>query len=259
MNAPFDGFWQVLFDDPDEDVVEFRETTIALRQSGCWIYAGGHFMELWADKHTEPLMMWPPDTETASRLFRTHRAVAGYTTWQEDGDAFVVEHHPEMSVQPALVGQPYRMRLRIEGDAAIAEPLGDRLRVPGQWRRLSGRGSSPLAGAWASEDPDGERWLYIVTAGHYGVMRSDNGKAAPEHGGPITDEEAATLVTSRSMNAGAHLLGSRTFDHWPMFASTSGYSAGKHPTFYLKELNADDFVMTFDPSDEDGTRWSRRR
>ena len=258
MDAPFDGFWQVLSDDPEEDIIEFRETTIAVRESGCWIYAGGQYMELWAAKHNEPIAAWPPDTATASRLFRTHRALAGRMGWQQDGDAFIVEHHPEMSVQPALDGQRYRMRLRIQGDTALAEPLDDSLRAPARWRRLSGRGSSALAGAWESADPDGERWLYTVTAGHYGVMRSDRGEAAPAHGGQLTDEEAANLFTSRSMNAGAHLLGSRTFDHWPMFASTGGYGAGKHPTFYLKELNPDDFVMTFDPRDEDGARWVRR-
>jgi hypothetical protein len=258
MDAPFDGFWQVLFDDPDEDVVEFGETTIAVRESGCWIYAGGQYMELWADKQNEPITAWPPDEATASRLFRSHRALAGRVTWREDGDAFLVEHHPEMSVQPALLGQPYRTRLRIQGDGALAEPLDDSLRAPARWRRLSGRGSSPLAGAWSSEEPEGQRWLYTVTAGHYGVMRSDSGEAAPRDARQPTDAEAANLFTSRSMNAGSHLLASRTFDHWPMFASTGGYGAGKHPTFYLKELDADSFVMTFDPRDEDGTRWFRR-
>ncbi len=259
MDAPFDGFWQVLFDDPDEDVVEFGDTTIPVRESSCWIYAGGQYMELWADKHNEPITAWPPDEATASRLFRTHRALAGGATWREDGDGFLVEHHPEMSVQPALDGRPYRTRLRIEGDRAFAEPLDDSLRAPARWRRLSGRGSLPLAGAWRSEDAEGQLWLYTVTAGHYGVMRSDIGEAAPPHGRQPTDEEAANLFTSRSMNAGSHLLGSQTFDHWPMFASTAGYGAGKHPTFYLKELNRDDFVMTFDPRDDDGTRWFRRR
>ena len=258
MDAPFDGFWQVLFDDPDEDVVEFGETTIAVRESGCWIYAGGQYMELWADKHNEPITAWPPDEATASHLFRTHRAMAGRATWHQDGDAFLVEHQPEMSVEPALDGHPYRMRLRVEGDTAIASPLDDKLRAPARWRRLSGRGSSPLAGAWWSEDADGQRWLYTVTAGHYGVMRSDRGEAAPPPGRPATVEEAAKLFTSRSMNAGSLLLAARTFDHWPMFASTGGYGAAKHPTFYLQELNADNFVMTFDSRDENATRWFRR-
>jgi hypothetical protein len=258
VDAPFDGFWQVLFDDPDEEVAEFRDTTIAVRESSCWIYAGGQYMELWADKRNVPLEAWPPDQATAARLFRTHRALAGRATWHEGQDGFVVEHHPEMSVQPALEGRPYRMRLQIAGDTAFAEPLDDSLRGPAHWRRLSGRGSSSLAGAWWSEDTDGQRWLYTVTAGHYGVMRSDKGDAAPPSGGEPTDEEAANLVTSRSMNAGAHLLASRTFDHWPMFASTPSYGAGKHPTFYLRDLLQDEFVMAFDRSGEDVTRWFRR-
>lgn len=259
MDAPFDGFWQVLFEDPDEDVVPFGETTIAVREAACWIYAGGHYMELWVEKGNDPITTWPPDDAMASRLFQAHRALAGRAVWHEDGDGFIVEHLPEMSVQPALDGQSYRMRLRIDGETAFAQPLDDPLRLPGQWRRLSGRGSSPLAGAWASVDADGQRWLYTVTAGHYGVMRSDAGEATPAERGQPTDAEAARLFTSRSMNAGAHLLGARTFDHWPMFASTAGYGARKHPTFYLKELDADSFVMTFDPRDEDGTRWLRRR
>jgi hypothetical protein len=117
---------------------------------------------------------------------------------------------------------------------------------------LSGPGSSPLAGVW--ESVDDERYLYAVTAAHYGIMRTS---VPPTGGDPTNDLEAARLFRERSLNAGALLLASRTFDHWPMFGSTAGYEVAKHPTFYLRDLTADSFTMVFDPSDADASIWRR--
>ena len=89
-------------------------------------------------------------------------------------------------------------------------------------------------------------------------MRSDRGEATPSHRGPPTQAEARLLVSSRSMNAGAHLLASGTFDHWPMFSHTAGYSVKKHPTFYIRDLTAAEFSLSFVARDEDADTWVRR-
>lgn len=77
MGRSIEGFWQVVIEDPTEDIIDAEDTTIAVRAAGCWIYAGGHFMELWAQKDRAIISDWPPNETTAARILHTNRALAG--------------------------------------------------------------------------------------------------------------------------------------------------------------------------------------
>ncbi len=47
MANPWEGFWQILSDSEDEDVVPFKNTTIAVRKAlGFVVFARRHFMEI---------------------------------------------------------------------------------------------------------------------------------------------------------------------------------------------------------------------
>jgi hypothetical protein len=251
-----DGFWQLLVEDEAERVEPLRNTTIAVRTAGCRVYAGGRYMEFRAEKERPFPADWPPTDEEAVRMFRTHVARFGSFTCADDRDAFVVDHRPELAVDPRHLSGRYRLRFRLEGDEAATESADGDTGDDGRWRRLSGRGSSPLAGAWESVG-EGERFVYLVTAGHYGVMRVEHHGVDTAAAGPNSDAGAARLFEARSLNAGAHLLASRTFDHWPMFASTAGYEIRKHPTFWLKRIAIDEFEMSFGPDDEASGVWRR--
>ena len=256
MDDRLDGFWQVLFEDDDEDVRAVGTGTLAIREAGCWIYAGDRYMEFHAEKERVVPAAYPPTEQEAAAMFRTHRAVFGTWTAEDDGDRLVVTHRPEFAVDPRMEGNAYEHTVLINGDTAeirrgSAGGGGPTLR----WRRLSGRGSSPLAGAWQTGD-ETDRWSYLVTAGHYGVMRADLSVLAdwPRDAEP-SDPEAAAFFEARSLNAGAHLLARRTVDHWPMYGSTTAYEMRKHPTFYLPSISADEIQMSFGPDDEPGRWW----
>jgi hypothetical protein len=261
MDAWFDGFWQLLFDDPDEDIRPAGRTTMAVRRSGCRIYAGGHYMELLADKDRPLAEAYPPPTADAAQMLRTHRATGGRFTWKADGDSAIVDHVPLMAVNPRDMA-PFQLTIsraaNDDANATVAQAL-EHVLPEERWRRLSGRGHSPLAGVWWADGTD-EQWMYVVCEGHYGVMRVETDAAAAglDLAADLTtdDEQAAAFFAARSLNAGAHMLASRTFDHWPMFASTHGY-AGKHPTFYLASLSADEMRLTFAKDNEAAEAWRR--
>jgi hypothetical protein len=47
MANPWEGFWQILSDSEDEDVVPFKNTTIAVRKTlGFVVFTRRHFMEI---------------------------------------------------------------------------------------------------------------------------------------------------------------------------------------------------------------------
>ncbi len=254
--TPIDGFWQLLVEDDAERVEPLRNTTVAVRAAGCRVYAGGYYMEFRAEKERPFAAGWPPTDEEAVGMFRTHLAHFGSFSCADDSGIVVADHRPELAVDPRHVRAPYRLAFHLEGDEAVTESADGNADGHGRWRRLSRRGSSALAGAWESVD-EGERFVYLVTAGHYGVMRVEQDRAATADADPETDAGAARLFEARSLNAGAHLVASRTLDHWPMFASTAGYEIRKHPTFWLKRIAADEFEMSFGPDDESSGTWRR--
>ncbi|MDQ3879835.1 MAG: lipocalin-like domain-containing protein [Chloroflexota bacterium] len=257
MDRSIEGFWQVIFDDADEGVRPLGTGTLAVREAACWIYVGDRYMEFRAHKDRVVPERYPPSQQEAAAMFRSHRAVAGRYVARRDGASLLVSHEPDIAVDPRMEATRYEHAVELDGDTATAHVLssdgtrGEQYR----WRRLSGRGSSPLAGGWETGD-EMDRWMYLVTAAHYGVMRADLSVLAdwPRTLSP-SDDEAAAFFAARSLNAGAHLLAAKTMDHWPMYGSTTGYEMRKHPTFWLPEIGRDEFLMSFAPEDDAGRWW----
>jgi len=238
VTSPWVGFWQVMYDDSDDEIVPYPAlyTTMSLRRSGFSAYTEAHFIELRAAANRRPAVGWPPTDDERQAWHDTISVSTGTCAWRQSPGGWRVEHrpddtgggmHPLPTVRPAT----------LEGD--IATVGGER------WRRLSGGGSSPLAGAWR-QDQSGERWTYLVTAGHYAVVRS-----ALDRGPSDKDRVGA--------NAGARVEAGRSFDHWP-FITTNGVGSmdgRKHETFRVTHVESESFSAGFASDGSDAVPWRR--
>ncbi|HVP22853.1 MAG TPA: hypothetical protein VMS77_02930 [Conexivisphaerales archaeon] len=60
MVRPWEGFWPVLYDPADEDVVPFGNTTIAVRKVlGLIVFTWSHFMEIGVSGKCQGPVGWP--------------------------------------------------------------------------------------------------------------------------------------------------------------------------------------------------------
>ena len=254
---PWEGFWQVLYDSTDEEVVSFRDTTMAVRPAlGFSILTSGIFMELRATGRRQPPKEWPPTKREIVSMLREFSATAGPGRWEETHGHWRGEHTITMASDPRLEGGAARLDLRIDGDHALCEKTTRDRQVRERWRRLSGPGVTPLAGAWRSGDSDSP-WLYVVTAGHYGVMNTSVDRPQrPAHRDEWSDSEVLALRDGFGANAGARLETDGTFDHWPMLGNLAGYEVRKHETFRVEEVHPDRFTA-FLPPFEEGQEWRR--
>jgi len=164
-----------------------------------------------------------------------------------------------MANDPRLEATTIQSSLEFDGDRCLCHRnLPEGKRHTTTWRRLSGAGTSDLSGGWETEGRD-ERWMYLVTAGHYGVMRVGAARPrTPSHGKEFSDEEIFALSEGFGANAGARLETSLTFDHWPMIGNgASGYEAQKHPTFRIDSHEKDRIVLSIPLWVETGEAWHR--
>lgn len=259
MARPWEGFWQVLYDDVDEDIVPFRDTTTALRTAqGFSIYTRTHFMEIRVDGMRHPPAAWPPTRSEAIAMLRAFFACAGPCAWREVVDGWRGDQAIIMASDPRIEGNAIHCSLEMEGDRGRCQRvLPDGTQVSETWRRLSGAGASPLAGAWESGGPD-DLWMYLVTAGHYGVIRTTSARPkAPSQGEEFSDAEAYALWEGFGANAGARLETAETFDHWPMIGQVAGYEVRKHETFRIDLVEDDRFIATLSPDEEPDEGWRR--
>jgi hypothetical protein len=260
MTEPWEGFWQVLSDSVDEEVVPFRNTTIALRHALEFVVlTRSHFMEIGQlEKRPGPFDR-PPTQQEAVTLFRSFRAFAGRCNWRKGEGGWLVDESVTMASDPRLEGTTIQSRLEFDGDRCLCHRNpSDGKQQSMAWRRLSGAGTSDLAGAWETGGQD-ERWIYLVTAGHYGVMRVSVARPrTPSHGKEFSDDEIFALSEGFGANAGARLETSRTFDHWPMIGNGAlGYEARKHPTFRIESREKDRIVLSIPLRAETGEAWHR--
>lgn len=259
MSGQGDGYWQVLYDGPEEEIVEFRNTTTAIRAAvGFSVFAGGHFLELRSVSPRRPPEGWPPTREEAIAMLRNFSAHAGDTTWQEESDRLVAESLITMASDPRLEGTMVRHILDVDGDFCRCQrTMEDGSSVTESWRRLSGSGTTPLAGAWESGDTD-DLWMYLVTQGHYGVIRTSSDRPRmPADGVDFGDDEVFALWEGFGANAGARLETDGSFDHWPMLAQVAGYEIRKHETFRLITVEDDRFVAILPPYEKPDEGWRR--
>lgn len=191
-------------------------------------------------------------------MLRDFSAYAGDSTWQEEKGRWTGESVVTMADDPRLEGTMIRHILDIEGDACRCEKtMEDGSSATETWRRLSGAGNTPLAGAWESGDPD-DLWMYLVTAGHYGVIRTSSDRPrAPANGEEFSDDEVFALWEGFGANAGARLETVGSFDHWPMLAQVAGYEVRKHETFRMITVEDDRFVAILPPYEEPDEGWRR--
>lgn len=257
--GPWQGFWQVLYEPADEEIVEFRNTTTAIRAAlGFVILTGSHFMEVRSTAARRPPEGWPPTREEAIAMFRDFSAHAGDSTWQEQQGRWVAESAITMAADPRLEGTMVRHVLEIDGEICRCEwTMEDGRSATETWRRLSGAGTTPLAGAWESGDQE-DLWVYLVTQGHYGVIRTSSDRPrAPANGDEYSDEELFAIWERFGANAGARLETERSFDHWPMLGQVAGYEIRKHETFRLGRVETGRFVAFLPPYEDQGEEWRR--
>lgn len=254
MTNPWQGFWQVLYDDAGADIRPHRDTTTALRPaSGFSIYTERYVMHIRVNGPREPPSGWPPTREERIAWMRPFRACASTCEW--DGtkatETVILASDPRIEGSMPTLSADFDDDLtRIDGTIAGSD-------VREQWRRLSGPGRSALDGAWESSDGT-ERWLYLATAGHYGTMRANaERQREPANGREFDDSELFQQTEDFGANAGARLETLTTLDAWPMVSQVAAYDTSKHPTFRLDVVERDRTNMSMPPMFETGNDWHR--
>ena len=237
-NAPMVGFWQVLASEQHEDTLPFRGTTTTERAgSGFTLYTQGYYMDVRILSMRKPPAGHPPSEDELTRMFQSIRAAAGRCAWTTTGDGWVVEHTPiAQSHPPSYV----RSRSMTPDGAGVVATGADG--ETERWRRLSGPGSSPLSGVWESGEPP-DRWLYMATDGHYGLLH--------------TDLTVPPSPLSFSINMGARLETAGGFDHCPMLSQVYGYDVRKHESFKLEGVEQDRFFASIPTFPFPAAEWAR--
>ncbi len=254
MTERTDGFWQVVYDEPDEIIAyPALYTTMSLRRFGCAIYVDGHFIQIRTEAGRRPPVGWPGSADEAVSYFRTSIAFGGRAT-RHGSD---IHHELTMAGDPRTEGSTLTWSMTIDGDRASVEAsMPDGSKSHETWRRLSGAGTQPLAGAWECQTAT-DRWLWLVAAGHYGIIREDNERASvPE--GNLTDDQILVLARGYGANAGAQISTAQSFDNWPMVgANAAGFEARKHETFRIVSAVDNLLVLSLFPDGSAATEWHR--
>src|ERR1043166_31249 len=104
MPKPWEGFWQILRD-ADEEVVPFRNTTIAVRAAlDFMVFTRNHFMEMGVTKKRQGPAGWPPTEPEAVAMLRAFYAYAGRCHWQKRDGNWIAEQQITMASEPRLEG-----------------------------------------------------------------------------------------------------------------------------------------------------------
>lgn len=254
MTEPWQGFWQVLYDAEVPEIRQHAYTTTALRsKSGFSVYTERYVMHIRVDGRRDLPVGWPPTREERIEWMRPFRACASTCTW--DGTTAV--ETIILASDPRIEGNKSTLNVEFDDDLAQVEGTIAGIDVREDWRRLSGPGRSALDGAWESFDGS-QRWLYVATAGHYGVMRANPERLrSPATGQSFSDDELFQQSEDFGANVGARLETRTTLDAWPMVAQVAGYDANKHPTFRLDVIERDRANMSMPPMFETGDDWHR--
>jgi hypothetical protein len=144
---------------------------------------------------------YPPTEQEAAASMRQFQAYAGRCEWSERDGGLVVQEQILMASDPRLEERIIQSRLQIDGEGCRrVGKLPNGRELTENWRRLSGPGTSPLAGAWETRSGD-DWWMYLATAGHYGVFRvASTRPRTPAKGEEFSDAELYALL----MGFGAH-------------------------------------------------------
>jgi hypothetical protein len=106
MANSLEGFWQILSDSDDEDVVPFKNNTIAVRKAlGFVVFTRRHFMEISVLGKRPVVAGYPPTEREAAASMRLFHAYAGRCEWSEEDDVLMVEEQILMASDPRLEGR----------------------------------------------------------------------------------------------------------------------------------------------------------
>jgi hypothetical protein len=237
---PWEGFWQITSTIKAEETFSFRGTTTTERAGiGFLLYTEKYFMEMRITGMRQPPSGQPPTDAETEAMFDSFECSVGQCSWRQAEDGWQVAHEPIVASHPTRLSSGPR-RLVSEGSEFLLVSSGGS--EPERWRRLTGAGNSPLSGVWESGEPSG-RWLYLTTAGHYGVLYADQ----------TTDPTPHTF----SANMGARLETDHSFDHWPMLSQTFGYDTQKHMSFKLETVEPNAFVSSIPTTSYPPDHWRR--
>ena len=201
---------------------------------------------------------YPPTQQEAAASMRQFQAYAGRCEWSEEEGSLLVHEKIQMASDPRLEGRTIQSKLHLDTDRCHRMgKLPNGGETTENWRRLSGPGTSPMAGAWESRSGD-DWWMYLATAGHYGVFRvASNRPRAPSKGEEFSDAELYALLMGFGAHAGARLETTRTFDHWAMIGYMAGGEERKHPTFRIESVKENEVVFSIPHRVEKGEVWRR--
>ena len=114
-----------------------------------------------------------------------------------------------------------------------------------------------MAGAWERKAGD-DWWIYLATAGHYGVMRVASGRPkTPSNEREFSEVEEYALLKGFGGHVGARLETRRTFDHWAMIGYLAGGEERKHPTFRLESVKENEDTFSIPHRVESPQVWHR--
>src|SRR6266581_6232553 len=167
-----------------------QEYCAVRKKLGFVVFTRRHFMEISVVGKRPVAERYPPTEQEAAASMRQFQAYAGRCDWSEEDGRLLVHEKILMASDPRLEGSVIQSRLRLDADRCHRTgklPKGGELTE--NWRRLSGPGTSPLAGAWETR-PGDDWWMYLATAGHYGVFRvASTRPRAPSKGEEFSDAE----------------------------------------------------------------------
>ena len=192
MAPPWTGAWQWQSDEYD----------------GRLILTENYACHVFAQKGRQPPQGERPTEAESAALFRSFGAGAGPITATQDGDEWFIDAVSSLAHHPAAVGINVRRAVRVKDDQMSAEQIGsDGTRSPTTlYRRLSGAGSTPLAGAWEcmADEFDG---LLLKTGSEYVYISTDANRpkiTAVED--ELSDADAVILYRALHSQAGSYMV-----------------------------------------------------
>src|SRR2546427_10040444 len=101
MPELWEGFWQVLHDSVDEEVVSFRDTTIALRPATAFVVLSRrHFIEIGQRGRRLGPSDRPLTQREAVTMFKTFHLYAGRREWPKRDAPLAAEESISMATEP---------------------------------------------------------------------------------------------------------------------------------------------------------------
>jgi len=246
--TPWYGFWQLVTDEPEE-IIPHNRTTIAQRPHiGFSVYTENHFIEVRSLGLRQLPQADDPNEAEIVGYFNLLHVCAGQCMWKQASAEWQAEHHLTDAHDPRMEGATLLHRFTFNDDECTCiRQTSDGGEVTETWKRLSGKGASKLAGAWKSDDPEFGRWIYLVTGGHYGVIRNLPNRLKKAAGETYSPAETVAIFEDFGFNVGARLETSQTFDHWPFMSQVPGYETRKHQTFQIVSASEDAFFAAIPP------------